>query len=37
MDVCVFYEIEKALIKGDYIVEIYADMHKIGNTSFALK
>jgi hypothetical protein len=36
-DVCIYYETEVALNAGNYIVEVYADNHKIGNTSFALK
>ena len=36
-DVCVYYEVEQVLNSGTYLVEIYSDKHKIGNTSFALK
>jgi len=36
MDLCIYYEVETALEVGAYIVEIYAEGHKIGKTSFAL-
>lgn len=36
-DVCIYYESDLALVTGNYLVEIYADLHKIGTTSFALK
>ncbi len=36
-DVCIYYESDKTLVPGNYLVEIYADLHKIGVTSFALK
>lgn len=36
-DVCIYYEVEKEVLEGTYIVEIYCEGHKIGKTSFALK
>ena len=36
-DVCIYYEVENAIVVGKYQVEIYADNNKIGITSFALK
>jgi len=37
MDLCIYYEFETELETGTYIVEIYAEGHQIGKTSFALK
>jgi len=37
MDLCIYYEFETPLEAGTYIVEIYAEGHQIGKTSFALK
>ena len=37
MDLCIYYEFETALEAGTYIVEIYAEGHQIGKSSFALK
>lgn len=37
MDLCIYYEFETELAVGTYIVEIYAEGHLIGKTSFALK
>lgn len=37
MDLCIYYELEEETVEGTYIVEIYADGHQIGKTSFALK
>ena len=37
MDLCIYYEVETALEAGTYIVEIYAEGHQIGKSSFALK
>lgn len=37
MDLCIYYEFETPLTEGTYIVEIYADGHRVGKTSFALK
>ena len=37
MDLCIYYEFETELEVGTYIVEIYAEGHQIGKTSFALK
>jgi len=37
MDLCIYYEFENELEEGTYIVEIYAEGHKIGKSSFALK
>lgn len=36
-DVCIYYELDKEVVEGTYIVEIYCEGHKIGSTSFALK
>jgi ElaB/YqjD/DUF883 family membrane-anchored ribosome-binding protein len=36
-DVCIYYELEKEITEGTYIVEIYCEGNKIGSTSFALK
>ena len=36
-DVCIYYELEKEISEGNYIVEIYCEGNKIGSTSFALK
>ncbi len=36
-DVCIYYELEKEITGGTYIVEIYCEGNKIGSTSFALK
>lgn len=36
-DVCIYYELEKEIMEGTYIVEIYCEGNKIGSTSFALK
>jgi hypothetical protein len=37
MDLCIYYEFEKELEVGTYSIEIYAEGHQIGKTSFALK
>jgi hypothetical protein len=37
VDVCIYYELEKEVAEGTYIVELYCEGHKVGATSFALK
>jgi hypothetical protein len=37
VDVCIYYELEKEVTEGTYIVELYCEGHKVGYTSFALK
>lgn len=37
LDVCIYYELEKEIEKGTYLVEIYCEGARIGKTSFALK
>ena len=36
-DVCIYHEVLEELEKGEYQVEVYADKHKIGTSSFALR
>jgi len=36
-DVCIYHEVLEELAKGEYQVEVYADKHKIGTSSFALR
>ena len=36
-DVCIYYELEKEITEGTYLVEIYCEGNKIGSSSFALK
>ena len=37
MDVCVFYEVQGELEKGDYTIFVYEGTNKIGTSSIALK
>ncbi len=37
VDLCIYFELEQTIGGGTYTTDIYADGHKIGSTTFALK